>query len=61
MTELNELFEQIFHAELKFKARTDKLKQCKIKSDELIPGTALSIHNLTVFVANGSGSEHRSR
>lgn len=36
MTELNELFEQIFHAELKFKARTDKLKQreCQ-KSDNL--------------------------
>ena len=32
MTELNELFEQIFHAELKFKAKADKLKQCKTYS-----------------------------
>lgn len=36
MSELNTLFEQILHSERDFKARIDKLRECKTESDVYI-------------------------
>ena len=35
MTELNDLFEQIFHSERNFKERADQLKACKLTNQKL--------------------------
>lgn len=69
MTELNELFEQIFHAELKFKARTDKLKQreCQ-KSDyhctcmvQTHPQNSITTHAVAESIEQGKLEILRTR